>query len=77
MRPRPRPRPETVKPRTRPRPKIFFEVEATMYEAEARPDRSVCTSMKIISIRPRPDAMRLRSRPRLRPNDLASRPHGP
>ena len=33
---RPRPRPETVKPRTRPRPKNFFEVEATMYEAEAR-----------------------------------------
>jgi len=27
---RPRPRPERV----RPRPKIFFEAEATMYEAE-------------------------------------------
>jgi len=34
MRPRPTPRRERVKPRTRPRPKIFFEAEATMYEAE-------------------------------------------
>ena len=33
---RPRPRPNRVRPRTRPRPKIFFEAEATMYEAEAR-----------------------------------------
>jgi len=31
---RPRPRPERV--RMRPRPEIFFEAEATMYEAEAR-----------------------------------------
>jgi len=38
MRPRQRPRPERVRPRTRPRPKNFCEaeVEATMYEAEAR-----------------------------------------
>jgi len=35
MRPRPTPRRERVKPRTRPRPKIFFEAEATMYEAKA------------------------------------------
>ena len=34
MRPRPRPRPERMRPRTRPRLKIFFETEATMYEAE-------------------------------------------
>jgi len=34
MRPRTRPRPERVRPSTRPRPKIFFEAEATMYEAE-------------------------------------------
>ena len=35
---RPRPRPKRVRPRTRPRPKIFFEAEATVYEAstEAR-----------------------------------------
>jgi len=34
--------------------------------------------MRPISMRPRPDAMRPeRVRPRLRPNDLASRPHGP
>jgi len=47
---RPRPRPERVRPRMRPRPKKFFEAEATMYEAEARPDtlenNSVCMSMK-------------------------------
>ena len=38
MRLRQRPRPERVRPRTRPRPKNFCEaeVEATMYEAEAR-----------------------------------------